>query len=506
MKKQKILIYLAPPPNEDTLGVHLDIAVKERKKGNEVILLCCDHSLGLCMRNPRGNRFLCRFCEQCQQEAIQRYLPNVQHIWMRDCLKKFGISSYPELTYRNCDELMNLTWKGVEIGYGVMSTYISLTRNLYPAINDESKHYFNALIREEFDTLAVIENMQHDFNFDLIVFQNGRGAQFKPLINFCQREKIDFWCTETIPNGDISFTNHFWNSYPHDAGSLKKKYQNFWNQSHESEEEKTRIGRSFYEKRRNSKPAGDVVYTKSQHKGLMPTTWRTDKENIVIFNSSEDEFAAISKMFEEDKVFVSQLEGVKAIVSHYVNDFSKHFTLRVHPHLRDIPYHYHTDIYKLDYPNLTVIPADSPISTYALMDAADKVVVFGSTAGIEASFWGKPVINLAPTFYNCLDVVYIPRLPEDVWGLIDTPSLPPRQSIFALMYGYFTMSDKHQTTEFLSLKYNALEIGHKKIIYYDWQTIFGSHLLFCLSKVIVGFIAKWNFLSKFKSLPQKEME
>ena len=57
-----------------------------------------------------------------------------------------------------------------------------------------------------------------------------------------------------------------------------------------------------------------------------------------------------------------------------------------------MPYKYHTDLLKLGekYPNMTVIPGGSSLSTYALIDRADVVVVWGSTTGAEAVYHGKP--------------------------------------------------------------------------------------------------------------------
>lgn len=93
---------------------------------------------------------------------------------------------------------------------GVMSTYISQTRNLNPEINEKSRAYFDALIREQIVTALVFERLQKKHGFGLVVFQNGRGAQFKPFFNICKNLKIDFICTEDMCNakGD-SFSNSF---------------------------------------------------------------------------------------------------------------------------------------------------------------------------------------------------------------------------------------------------------------------------------------------------------
>ena len=72
---------------------------------------------------------------------------------------------------------------------------------------------------------------------------------------------------------------------------------------------------------------------------------------------------------------------------------------------------YHTDLLKLGekYPNMTVIPGGSSLSTYALIDRADVVVVWGSTTGAEAVYHGKPVILLGGAVYRELGITYYPE-------------------------------------------------------------------------------------------------
>ena len=73
----------------------------------------------------------------------------------------------------------------------------------------------------------------------------------------------------------------------------------------------------------------------------------------------------------------------------HVRNPEYHFYLRIHPNLTNVHFEYREKLLALEeiYPNITVIDAPSPISTYALMDVADKIIVFGSTAGAESVFW-----------------------------------------------------------------------------------------------------------------------
>ena len=72
------------------------------------------------------------------------------------------------------------------------------------------------------------------------------------------------------------------------------------------------------------------------------------------------------------------------------------FYLRVHPHMKELPSSTSqlVDIQALSsrYSNVCVIWPEENIDTYALIDACEKILTFGSTVGIEATYWGKPSI------------------------------------------------------------------------------------------------------------------
>jgi hypothetical protein len=88
-------------------------------------------------------------------------------------------------------------------------------------------------------------------------------------------------------------------------------------------------------------------------------------------------------------------------------------------------------------PNLTVIPADSAISTYAMMRKASRVVSFGSTTGMEATFWGVPSILGYRSYYDKLGCVHIPKSHDEMMNMIVRDKLAPADKLGALMYGHF---------------------------------------------------------------------
>jgi hypothetical protein len=88
-------------------------------------------------------------------------------------------------------------------------------------------------------------------------------------------------------------------------------------------------------------------------------------------------------------------------------------------------------------PNLEVILPESDISTYAMMRHCDRVISFGSTTGIEATYWGKPSILAGVSLYRNLGATYNPQTHEDLMTLIVAERLPPKERVGALMYGYY---------------------------------------------------------------------
>jgi hypothetical protein len=171
--------------------------------------------------------------------------------------------------------------------------------------------------------------------------------------------------------------------------------------------------------------------------GELPTNWDQGKKNIVIFNTSEFEFAAIddSRMAG---LYPSQLQGILRIKSSLIGHLSEyHVYLRMHPHLRIASHNENQPFYDLEGENLTVIPPESSVNSYALIIHCDCVVTFGATPGIEATFWGKPSILAGPSLYQGLNVTYNPASHEELMELLLKDDLKPKPRLGALIYGYY---------------------------------------------------------------------
>lgn len=504
---KKILVYsLSLYGNEEAMA--LQEAKKHCEKGDIVWYLSCDKTLKGCQHNALFCESQCVMCSLMQQKRLKKLLP--PGVIQKKLSDFFDISLDERLRkikfeYISIPDLKSIRYKDVNIGYAALSTYISATRNLDVIFQGEVKRYIDMLLLHQVRLTEIIIKVLNELNPDCVYFFNGRFAQYRPLLDLSKHRGIDYVATENIffPPNHVR-RNLFFNSIPHDMDAFVRKAEAMWNECKDVKE-REELGRKFFTNRRNAIFSGDRnIYVEKQEKGLMPQGWDVKQENIVIFNSSEDEFCAINEKVDRERLFSSQIEGIKRIVEHYSTDVNKHFWLRVHPNLTGISFHYHQDLYKLNYSNLTVIPSDSPISTYGLIDASSKVIVFGSSTGIEATYWGKPVICLVYSFYNALNVVHVPQDEDELWSLINDPHLPCLNNENVLKYGFYIMSgSKFEDNKDFPMDYKTYGLLGKEIKVSNYRNYyFKSRFLTGLFELIGWEIGKWMKVNRdFKKIP-----
>lgn len=496
-----VLLYL------DYLELNVfDEAISHVEEGDTVYILCCDKSIGHCINNPYCDSLKCAFCHRLQEQMMKKYLPGFkQLIYMSDHLdddKRIESENFKQ-EYNTVKELKEITFHGVEIGFGAFSTYVTLTRICTPAFTPEFKAYIDAIMRAEIRATSVVEEVVRRIKPDLVYFHNGRFAQHKPVYCVAKNNCIDFWCTEQYRSekGEC-FKDYAFNTVIHDVKSRTQKILSNWEIADPGTREQ--IGRSFFENRAKGMFAGDTVYVAGQTKNKMPDEWSDEVENIVIFNSSDDEYVSISRDFDEARLYPTQYEALKSIFDQYADDGTKHFYVRVHPNLSKVADISHTSLYTLKYKNVTVIPPSSTVSSYSLLEKASKVIVFQSTIGAEASYWKKPVITLDLSAYEYLDIVYRPKNEEDLFKLISRPDLPPMYNENLLKFGYYFMQrNGSKRSRFPDVQRKIRILGLKTVYYNDSVTFMGSSVLFGIMNSLLNLNAKAGLFSRFKRIPQQ---
>ncbi len=401
------------------MGGLLDEAIEFSKdKENEVLFVYCGGQNELCFFNRGGSRALCKYCSHCTRKVLKAH--NVKCVPLSHYLVK---CEKREFEYSNTKELRAIQYRGVNIGMGILSGYISATRNLDPLIDADSKRYFDAHLAQDTAMVDAVYNLIERFNPDEMHSFNGRYEEVRAIWDICHSTGLKCKLYEgTRLDGKwkkVIFEDHL----PHDIKYNAERRDYAWDHYKMTEHEKIELGKSFFERRRKGLYTGDKLYTKDQTKGKIPPI-DARKINIAIFNSSEDEFASVGAEWDYLKLFPSQKEGIEYMLEHAYPNI--HFYLRIHPNLKDIKYKYQTDLLKLGkkYDNVTVIPGDSDISTYDLMEHMNKVVCFWSTMGIESVYWRVPTVLVGPAMYVFDDICYRPENKEDLMSMLATDLKP----------------------------------------------------------------------------------
>lgn len=481
----------------------LDNANILAEQGHNINLIYCDgNSHHTCCLNMSSNKLICKICMMYKKILFKRLSSSISLIPSSDYKKNIMAHEKHHLT--TIDQLKQIEYRGVKIGLCALSTYISTSRNLNPKFNDDFSNYMNTLLELSQDytdmAIAIIE----DTKPDIVAAFNARIIHSRPVIETAKNMNIPHLSYEMVYDTQGQRRKISFKTTPHDVEENNALINQIWDSTIVSQDKKIDKANQFFFKRKNSIPSGDKLYVKDQISGQLPKEWEAEKHNILILNSSEDEGAAISDESTNKPLFSSQLLAIRYIAEHYKDKEELHFYLRIHPNLKNVKYSYHTDLYKLSnkYPNFTVIPADSSISTYALIDNCDKVIVFGSTTGPEAVYWGRPTLLLTYCIYSLLDICFIPKDLKQLDEYILNKKLPPKDRNQALKYGYYRLNDECEEFKYYQ--------SHKKNI-----NFLGKHFEVCvfhlnwLDKILLAcmqIIGKRLYYKKLRYPTQENVE
>ncbi len=409
----------------------MEIATDLIKEGMEVYFVHCIRDLETCYANPSHTWWICGNCIKRKKKALNMLKVDNQHM-LHFPKVEIPESIVPE-KFETLNDLKSFVYEGVDIGMGVASSLISLIRDH----NLDIVKYQDLIkrgIRTGIRVYIAGKQMLDEIKPDIVILFNGRFLEIRPVMRLCERMKIDFYTHEL--GGVLNTYLYRKNSTPHDIKAIEKEIIEMWG---DGGNEKEKTGTRFFTERRNRVMQGSLVFAKNQKNGLLPAGFDISKKNIVIFNSSLDEYEGIAGF--TNKIYVNDNVGIYRIAENLKNDEHIHIYLRVHPNLSGKKNTQMQEIAAVrgKFKNLTIIAAEETIDTYAMIDAASTVVVFNSTVGAEACFWGKPVVLLGNSFYSFLKGFYKPTTHEEVISLLKK-DLQPANNADILKYGYWELS------------------------------------------------------------------
>lgn len=416
------------------VATELEILQRHLDDGDAIEILACHGDLPACMHKvdaePHQQRRRCRECITARSAAL-RLLDEAPPIHV---LEDYYPSSDREREtnlprrFASTDAIRDYHIDGFDAGYAALSSTVFLVRDAYLESTSSQDLLARMLVAAYRSFCSVREFLKQHPDFDRAYVFNGRFATCRGAFRACQHAGLEVFLHER--GSDNSKFMLYENSLPHDLANMERRIRERW--EHATPNERA-VGQTFYEQRRARVEAAWHSHTKKQVEGRLPTSWDATKRNLVIFTSSDDEYVAIGQEWITPG-FTSQTDAIRNLCGALREDDNVKITIRMHPHLRTVDNQDTRTLRGLADEHIDVVPPESDVCSYALLDRSEKVITFGSTIGVEATYWQKPSILAGMSFYRCLDATYIAHSDEELLNLARS-ELAPKARDAALMYG-----------------------------------------------------------------------
>lgn len=453
MKIAIISPYATVVPHFET---ELEIAQIHLDQGDQVEFLNCLGGLANCDFNMEKSLQRCRDCIGRREMGLQLLEPPVDatQIGLGDgkvrkpflaslpVLKKAGRPNSDDFylkeldySFTNVTALKNYQIENFDIGFAVLSSLVSHCRDPEPDLGAH-RELWQRLLTSAYQTFRQTQQYLKTKRPDRIYVFNGRFASMRAAFRAAEGLGVECFLHERGCNGQhyALTVNHF----PHDILAMERVIREHW-QHHSRNPDRDTLADAWYSSRRAGVEQTWHSFTKHQEHQKLPSLWDPSKRNITLFSSSDDEFTAIGDCWV-NSLYPDQTAAIAEIAKSLLGRSEIHLTLRMHPNLRDAHPRQRAPMQSLDLPNLTIIPPESVVDSYALLMASDTVATFGSTIGIEAVYWDRPSVLLGPGFYKGLGGTYQPTTHQGAFDLLSRP-LSPQSKQGAMMYGFWQQTN-----------------------------------------------------------------
>ena len=422
------------------MAAFLEIAIAEIKSGNRVLI-------GL-WANQTIVSDTCSLTSPLLLAAMKK---NSVQDDAREYLKGFSIE-YDNFRFVNLTQKPGKRWhvgrgKKVKIkdiqklegyfngqGYAIGASLIDGTRR---SLETASFHrsivelFSNSYIR----IASQVEELLVDEKVEKVIVFNGRRVHDHAILAATEKAQIP------IEIYELGATNLHYDRYSHGTHDRQALQERMSGEFSSAKSEDELIARSlateWFLARQRRGPEGTNDFVAKQRLG-MSFEKNSSLKDVTFFVSSLDELASIGPEWESE--FQSQENALKQLKSCIDEIGGYRLIVREHPFMTHMERRSMKDwrsfLASLG-PNVLVVQADSQMDTYKMIADSDLVVSYGSTAGIEAAFMGKPSLLLAPSFYDNLGVSHLALNRVQIMDWLSNPKLLSSTQEACLTYGYF---------------------------------------------------------------------
>lgn len=338
---------------------------------------------------------------------------------------------WPETGLRSADDLRHFRVEGAALGMGVLSSLIFHCQDSEPDLR-VCRRLANRLLTSAYRSFSLAADLiQRHRPAQVLVF-NGRFACSKGIEQAALVNGVNVLYQEAGATCDRYYLSRH---RPHKVATMREMIVDDW--AHAGPGREALAERFFKPARGGTQLMETILYRNRQKHGL--TLRPRGRRRIVYFASSMHEHAAVEDGTAE-ALFSSQHEAVEWLVAWVRSAPDTELVIRLHPRMAGLSPREQLWWEAFTSENVTVVSAENPVDSYALAATADRVVVFRSSLGPEATHMGRVTIAVGDALYIGLDCVHEPKTTAELGAMLVDRDLQPKPAANCLPLAYYRMN------------------------------------------------------------------
>jgi hypothetical protein len=417
--KGKTVIVIEFRSDTPHLETSLEIAARLSKNNNVSYFHAgkelCDYPLYNRKKNAKLLGSPCPI--SLSQQLTRAKFPQIEFIDPREiyCLVNKDVMPGLCTSFVNISDLMMWKYDGQNLGIGVFSTLVDLSKSSSPKIS-RYKRQIDLLVKSAILSYSLCLELLESKKPDAIVIFNGRFAAEHAAKVAARKSLVEVYFHERAGTKDryffANYMTHQFENRMDEINLISSRYSN---------SDLAEFGKKYFQSNQNGESVswhsfiGHQLTHRESLKRLAPNI-NPNLKLATYYSSSDDEYASLDCRIKPFLSWGSQVEAV-ACLQAILASHGYQLCLRVHPNLMhkssDEQSAWERVGYLVRQSGGIYISCADPINSYSIFDVTSIVVTGGSTIGVEALAAGLPVIvitecvyqDLSPSIYKAFDPI-----------------------------------------------------------------------------------------------------
>lgn len=347
--------------------------------------------------------------------------------------------------FRSYEQIKNYKYDNFDVGAATLSSLISKYQDPFLDL----KKIQNELKKIIIDSISVynftkerIDNIKPD----LVYLFNSRLSYPRAILRACEIKKINY---KIYDRGNNFRTYNLKEQSFINKKKFQKEYLKKWKKFDKKDIFLNKFDKWFLERKQ-----GDV--RSQNHRSFIDGNSqayikKNKKRLVTYFSSSQDEFESLSADYKN--YFYSQTDAIYKLIKVAAKLSNIHLVVRLHPNIKNKTNKEKLHWIKLcnnfkKYKNLEFIMHNENTSSYDLLLKSDIIFSSGSTLGLEAVYYGKPSVLLAPSLYDNLGINFFAKNESQIYYLLKKKKFRLISKSKLMPYVYFRLIDGNQNYKY----------------------------------------------------------